>query len=164
MAKFEFHAEGIDAEIRALELLRGTARPIMKRAVYEGAKKVGEEMIKAIDNLPVSKELYIYGDLPIYGVTQRQKDGLREGFGFAKMQSDNGFINTKSGFDGYNGVRTKRYPNGQPNAMIANAVNSGTSRRPKTGFITKALKASKQKAISAMAEQWDIDIKNTLKE
>lgn len=164
MPKVEFNVDGIEAEIRALEKLHGSARPLIKRSVYEGAKKVGEAMVKAIDALPVYNEHYLSGDLPIYGVTQKQKEGLREGFGFADMKSDNGFINTKTGFDGYNSVRTKHYPKGQPNALIANAINSGTSRRPKTAFVAKAVKASKQNAISAMADQWDKDMKNLMKE
>lgn len=164
MVKITYQANGIDAYVKALELLSKTAEGAIKRAVYEGAAEYGKEMLTQIDALQVNEYHYISGDLPIYGITPKQKAGLREGFGFAKMQNDNGFINTKAGFDDYNGEKTKRYPNGQPNAMIANAVNSGTSRRPKTGFVNKAIKNSKNAILSAMQNRFDEDTKNMMKE
>ena len=65
------------------------------------------------------------------------------------MQNDNGFLNVKIGFDGYNNVRTRTYPKGQPNALIARATESGSSVRKKTPFIRPAVNASKKQAIDS---------------
>ena len=56
-----------------------------------------------------------------------QKNGLREGLGIAPFKFLSSSVNTKVGFSGYNSVRTKRWPNGQPNQVIAAVVNHGNS-------------------------------------
>ena len=53
-------------------------------------------------------------------------------------------------FDGYNSVRTEKYPQGQPNVVIARAVNSGTTFRKRTRFVDKAVLAQKKAAEAAM--------------
>lgn len=162
--KCEYKGNGVDAMIKALELCGQKSTGTIKRAVYEGAREVGIGMVAAIHSIPEINDHFIPGDYPINGITQAQKDGLLSSFGFATMQDDGGFINTKCGFDGYNSVKTKKYPNGQPNALIANAVNSGTSRRQKFPFIAEGLKASRSKAKKAMARQMDEDLAYLLKE
>lgn len=162
MANWKF--EGLTEYIKQLEDIGQSTTGMVKRAVYDGAAVVGAEIASAIQTLPENDGKFVPNGNPIVGVTREQKAGLLEGFGFAKMQDEGGYINTKAGFDGYNGERTKRYPNGQPNALIANAVNSGTSRRPKTSFINKAVNAAKGKAEAAMAARFDEDMKNLIKE
>ena len=162
--KCEYKGNGVDALIKALELCGQKSTGTIKRAVYEGAREVGIGMVAAIQSIPVINDHFIPGDYPINGITQAQKDGLLSSFGFATMQDDGGFINTKCGFDGYNSVKTVKYPNGQPNPLIANAVNSGTSRRQKYPFISKGLKASASKAKKAMERQMDADLAYLLKE
>ena len=78
-----------------------------------------------------------------------EKQGLLDGFGVSSMQDDNGYKNVKLGFDGYNGVKTKKYPNGQPNALIARVTESGSQFRKKTPFIRIAVNASRSKALQA---------------
>ena len=65
------------------------------------------------------------------------------------MQNENGYINVKLGFDGYNSVKTKKYPKGQPNALIARVTESGSSYRTKTPFIRPAVRATKKAAEQA---------------
>ena len=65
------------------------------------------------------------------------------------MQNDQGYVNVKLGFDGYNSVKTKKYPNGQPNALIASVTESGSPYREKTGFIRKSVNTSKKDAEDA---------------
>ena len=163
MAKFQF--EGLDDYLKQLQDLATSTDGIIKRAVYDGAAEVAKAVEAEIRALPEVEHGYQYPwQLPINGVTKEQKDGLLEGLGLAKMQNENGYINTKLGFDGYNKVETKRFPSGQPNALIANAINSGTSTRRKDPFINRAVKASKAKAEAAMAARLDEDIKNITKE
>lgn len=163
MARFKFDGSGLEEYIKALDVISGKAQGMIKRAVYDGAKVVGEAFVAQIGALPENKfEGYIAGDYPIIGITHAQKVGLLEGFGFAKMENNSGYINTKVGFEGYNSVVTKKYPNGQPNALIANAVNSGTSRRAKTNFVGKAIKQSNEAAKSAMAARFDADMEKLI--
>ena len=162
--KCEYKGNGVDALIKALDMLGNKSTGIIKRSVYEGAKEVGIGMMAAIQSIPVINDHFIPGDYPINGITQAQKDGLLSSFGFAKMQDDGGFINTKCGFDGYNSVKTVKYPNGQPNPLIANAVNSGTSRRQKYPFVAKGFKNSQSSAKAAMEKQMNADLAYLLKE
>lgn len=161
----KFKAEGFDEYIKQLDKIGKKAEGQIKRAVYDGAKVYGEACISAINALPTHEDgHYMTGGVSITGVTAKQKQGLIEGFGFAKMENKGGFWHTKAGFDGYNSVKTKRFPNGQPNALIANAVNSGTSRRPKTNFVGNAIRASQSGVIFAMSARFDADMENLIKE
>lgn len=164
MPKFKYVGNGIEAYLKALDVIGQKTTGTIKKAVYEGAKEVGVGFMSAIQSIPTMNDHYITGDAPLFGITQEQKDGLLSSFGFAKMENSGGYINTKAGFDGYNSVKTKKYPNGQPNAMIANAVNSGTSRRRKYPFVSKAIKMSQDKAISAMEKQLEKDLAYLMKE
>ena len=60
-------------------------------------------------------------------------------------------------------MKTKKYPNGQPNALIARAVNSGTSFRKKTRFLDKAVNASKKAAEAAMDAACSREIEKIMK-
>ena len=155
--------EGIDEYASKVSSLVEKSEGMIKRAVYDGASVVLEAMIAEIDALPVIKNGYRRTSLPMTGVTETQKRGLLAGVGLAKMRNDGGLVNTKLGFDGYNGVRTKKYPKGQPNALIARAVNSGSSVRVKNPFINRAVRAAKAKAEAAMTARFDADTKNMMK-
>lgn len=160
----KFSSEGIDDYISQMEKMHKSSEGMIKRAVYDGASVYGDAMIGAINSIPVSEFKYVHGGEMIRGITPEQKAGLLEGFGFAKMENKSGFINTKAGFDGYNSVKTKRYPNGQPNAMIANSINSGTSLNPKYGFVDKAIRSSRDGIMSAMSKRFDEDTKEMIQE
>lgn len=162
--KIKFQANGLDKYLKYVDLLQSKADGFAKRAVYDGAKVYGDAMVSAINALPTKKLAYMSGDSDIVGVTNEQKAGLLEGFGFAPMENKSGYIHTKAGFARYNSIKTKRFPKGQPNALVANAVNSGTSRRPKTGFIDKVNRASRNAVISAMSNRYDEDLKSFFKE
>lgn len=161
MATFTF--EGINEYATKLGKISDKAEGMIKRAVYDGAGVVLQAAIAEIEALPVVENRYNVTKLPMQGVTETQKRGLIAGIGLAKMVNDNGFINTKLGFDGYNAVRTNKYPNGQPNALIARAVNSGSSVRVKNPFINRAVRAAKAKAEAAMAARFDADTTNMIK-
>ena len=136
MAKI--YATGVDRYLQKLERLNKNTDTVCKQTVYAGAKVVGDAIVAAIDAMPVQeppeKQPYFFlsdaakesGTL-ITGVSEAQKQGLREGFGIAQMAHEDNSWNTKIGFDGYNSVKTKTYPKGQPNALIARSVEGGTS-------------------------------------
>lgn len=151
--------QGLDEYIEMLSKLEGATNGFIKRAVYDGAAVVADAVSAAIDNLPEVEGYQPPAELPIRGVTREQKRGLKEGLGLTKMQDENGYINTKLGFNGYNSVKTKRFPQGQPNALIARAINSGSSARSKNPFVNNAVRSSQGKAEAAMAARFDEDLK-----
>ena len=86
-----------------------------------------------------------------------QRDGLIESFGISKMQDSNGYINVKLGFDGYNSIRTQKYPQGQPNVLIARIYENGGSTAEKQPFIKPALNKTRKAAQAKMAEVIDAE-------
>ena len=64
--------------------------------------------------------------------------------------------------DGYNSTVTKKYPKGQPNAMIIRALESGTSFRSRNPVITRATNAAKGAAEAAIQKQMDEEIKKRI--
>lgn len=158
MATFQFG--GIDNYIKQLNKLQAATRDgVIGKAVYAGADVVANSVRSAIQSLPEGRE----GDSSIGIVTPAQKRGLLDGFGISRMRDDGGFVNVKLGFDGYNSVKTKKYPNGQPNALIARAVNSGTTFRKKTKFVDKAVDSAKKAAEAAMDAACSREIEKIMK-
>ena len=129
MAKFKF--TGIEAYTDSLEKIGGkNARSVLKYAVYPGAKVVADAVRSA---------------------TEQHKDtgDLANSLTLASMIDDNGYINTKLMFAGYD-------RKGVPNAIKAAALESGTSRGQKgTHFISHAVKAVESKAVEAMSKALD---------
>lgn len=150
---------GLDAYASQLTRLRDKAEGMIKRAVYKGAEVIGDAVRSEIEALPEQTENPPRGQ-QMNGVFGYEKDGLLAGVGLSKMQNEDGYINTKLGFTGYNRLMSKTYPNGHPNALIARAVNSGSSVRRRIPFITNAVRSAKAKAEEAMRAQLDADLKN----
>lgn len=125
---------------------------ILGRVTYEGAGIIADEIRKGIEGLPIVDGFGTAENPLPGGVTKTQKAGLLDGFGISGLQDDNGFINVKLGFDDYNGTRTKTYPQGQPNALVARGVESGTSWKKKHPFVRPAVTRARKKAEEKMAE------------
>lgn len=159
MAKLEM--QGMDEYLKKLEKV-ANPEGMIKRAVYDGAAVLAKAVLEGINSIPENDGKYVPNNAQITGLSAAQKQGLRDGLGIARMQNDKGFIHTKIGFDGYNSVKTKKYPNGQPNSLIARAVESGTSRRQKYRFVSKATTSAKAAAEQAMANRMDQDLKQTM--
>ena len=96
------------------------------------------------------------------GVTAVQKEGLRKGLGITPLEDDMGFYNVKIGFDGYNRTRTKEYPEGQPNQLVARGVESGTSWKQKHPFIRPAVTRSRARVERKMQEILDYEMKKIM--
>lgn len=95
-------------------------------------------------------------------LTYKAKQGLIDSFGISRLQDDGGFRNVKLGFDGYNTVKTKAYPKGQPNILIAGSVESGTSFMDKQPFMRPAIKAAKSKCLKKAQETFDKEVKKIM--
>ena len=134
---------GIDDYVAKLGNLEDSSEETCKRAVYDGAAIVADAVKASIAALPVGS--------PREGkVTEAQKAGLLSGMGIASFRNEGGFINVKVGMDGYNSQTSRKYPKGQPNAMIARSLESGTSFSPKRAFIGPAVSKSRAAAEAAI--------------
>ena len=154
MATWKF--EGLDEYLRQLERLQGSSDQAIGKAIYEGAGVVAKVCAAAIKALPVSNQY------DSNGITSVQKAGLIEGFGISHAQTDGYYRNVKLGFDGYNGQKTAKYPNGQPNSMIARSINSGSSYRRKNPFMDKATASSKGACEATMQRVIETEIQKVV--
>lgn len=152
MAKIAF--TGLESYLKQLEKLEQNTTDIAKQAVYEGAKVTADAIRSGIEGLRT--------DGPSAYETKRrenQKKGLQESFGISPMETDGGFRNVKLGFDGYNAVRTPKYPNGQPNVMVARIFFS--SKQP---FFDNAIRLTRNRAKKIMKETIEGAIEEKMKE
>ena len=132
MANIKF--KGFENYAGIIKELEKHSKDIAGAAVYAGAKVVADKVKRQIDHID-SGEKSDYE----YDRRERQKEGLRKSMGISAMRNDNGFLNVKVGFDGYNDIKTRKYPNGQPNAMVARVFNYGTSHNRKQPFFKNAI-------------------------
>lgn len=164
MARIKF--QGLEEYEKLLSKLQEseTIRAVCGATIYAGADVVADAIRQSIEQLPEldHRKHGSHKDM-LQGITSAQKKGLLESFGITPMDEENGYYNVKLGFDGYNDVKTKQYPAGQPNAMIARSINSGTSFRVKTQFVDKATRKAKPQAEKAMADAFDKKLEEQMK-
>lgn len=149
---------GFDEYYSKLERLGAESENVCKKAVYQGAKVLADQISDSINSLPAVKEVdnlkaYKSGEKSQLSIAQ--KKGLKDGLGIAPFKIEGGAINTSIGFDGYNSIKTKKYPNGQPNQLIARVVESGSSYMDKKPFIRPSVNQAKTNVINAMKEVID---------
>ncbi|WP_455225759.1 hypothetical protein [Gemmiger sp.] len=160
-----FKTQGLDKYVAQLERLGKKTDTVISEAVYEMAKVVADEVnanLKALPSVPDTEGLKAFASKPQQKIpiTKAQKWGLVHSFGIAGLRNDYGFIHVKIGFDGYNEVKTKTFPDGQPNALIARSIESGSSTREKTPFLRPALKAARKRAVKAAQAKFDEEIRD----
>jgi len=162
MAKFQF--EGVDDLIAEYSKLYDNTEEMIGKAIYQGAGVVFKSIQQAVDGINTD-DSHEFGtsDNPKSGPTSIQKQGLIHSLGIAKMRNDGGFRNVKIGFDGYNYVKTKTWPKGQPNAMVARSIESGTSWMSKQPFMRKAENSSKRRCEQVMADTIDKELTKIVK-
>lgn len=141
MAKIRF--AGLEEYERRLSQLQTGSREMAGKAIYAGAEIVADAIRTNIQGLP-SK-------------TGTTRQGLLAGFGIAPLQDDSGYLNVKTGFNGYNAKEI-------PNALMARLFESGTSKVPKHPFVRPAVNASRKQAEAKMAEVLDQEIKKIMNE
>lgn len=125
----------------------------IRKSIFKGGKVMGDAVGKAVANLPVDDGDHHHGRRK--SITSRQKKGLMESFGIAKVRETRYGWNVKLGFDGYNDIITPKYPKGQPNAMIARSLNAGTSFMEKYPFMDMTVSAYREATISAIEKEFD---------
>lgn len=151
-------SDGIDNYISQLQNCLGKTEDIIKRSAYEGARVVMDAVKAEAQTIPTHGSTRGSTET-VVGLTPTQKAGVIESLGIAHFREDGNFINVKIGSDGYNTVKTEKYPNGQPNAMLVRALESGTSFRAAYPFVSRAVSKSRSKAIEAMRKQCDEEVK-----
>ena len=155
MAKWTM--EGMSEYIAYLQGIANVTDEAIGAGVYAMAEVVADKVRDNIQALPtVSNEANIATYRQEYSrLSDPEKQGLLDGFGVSPMQDDGGYKNVKLGFDGYNSVKTKKYPQGQPNVLIARVTESGSSYRKKTPFMRTAVNASRKEALEKGREAVD---------
>ena len=161
MAKFQF--EGVDKLIAQYNRLADDTDEMIGKAIYNGAGVVMKACVAAVEGIGTDNR-FGTPENPTSGPSTIQKIGLRKAIGITKMRDDNGFKNVKIGFDGYNSVKTKTWPQGQPNMMVARAVESGTSWMQKQPFMRKAEQSSRSACEKVMSETVDREIQRIMGE
>ena len=139
--------KGFEDYERIIWNLEQNTEDIVASSIYEGAKVVADAVKIQING--------IRSDGPSEYEKRRrliQIRGLKESMGISPMRNDNGFINVKIGFDGYNEL-------GQPNAMIARVFESGTSFSSKQPFFKRAINQSRKACETKMKLEIDKQIK-----
>lgn len=156
----------LDEYIRKLNAISNNSFSIIEKAVAKSAKPVADAVkasLQAVESVPVEQVYKDRKKKQQTKISHEQKEGLIESFGLAPIRDDKGFINTKAGFDGYNNVKTLYWPNGQPNAMIARTLESGSTYMQKQPFLRKSINASKDEAVKIMREFYESEIEKITK-
>lgn len=158
MARFQ--VRGMEEYERALSRLGDQSEDIAKRGVYAAVKIVADAVKESLKGLPViegdKKGLPPIGtpENPVTGVSRKQKEDLIDSMGVPPIErSNDGYIETKIGWDGYGSIPTKKYPRGVPNQMLIRSIESGTSFRKKNPVIRRAVAKSKKAAENAIKEE-----------
>lgn len=155
MPKLSVNFKELDAFDRKLKQLADEAEGVCKMALYDGAAVAADALRKSVDGLHrvpdvVAMNAARRGEPTFLSVSQ--KNGLRAGLGVARMKVSGKLIHVKVGFDGYNAIRTKRWPNGQPNQMVAGSCESGSSAMIEQPFIRTTFKANSAQMQRAMVK------------
>ena len=160
--------KGIDEYALKLSKLGAKSSETAGKAIYAGAEVVADAIKQNIDGLETVDDKYnliAYGKGKKSKLSKKQKEGLKKSFGITKMQKDSdGFYNVKLGFDGYNDIKTKKYPDGQPNQLIARIAESGSTFMDKTPFVRPALSKTKKQAQEVMQKVIDVETEKIMKQ
>lgn len=157
--------KGTEEYALKLAKLGNASRQIAEKAIYAGADIVANQLKSNLNGIPTVTEaenVKAYRTKGKSGISKRQKDGLIESFGIAKIQNDDGYYNVKLGFDGYNKVKTRKYPKGQPNQLIARVMESGSTYMDKNPVTRMAVNQKRKAAIKEMQRVIDEEAKKMM--
>lgn len=169
MAKIEL--KGFEEWLRQLEAVRGNTKKLFKMTTYAGAKVLADELKAQTEALPTISDaewIRLYrqrGDgVMVPALSETQKRDLLDNFGISTIWVGSDKAGTSVGFTGYNSIKSDRWPDGQPNAMVARSLEKGTSFLKRNRFVSRAVKACTKKAVEAMGEEADRVIERIIKE
>ena len=157
--------KGTEEYALKLSKLGKAGREVAEKAIYGGAGMVADQIKSNLNAAPTVTEaenVKAYRTGGKSGISKRQKEGLIQSFGITKIQDDGGFYNVKLGFDGYNHVKTRKYPKGQPNQLIARVMESGSSYMDKIPFVRPAVRQKRRAAQEEMQKIIDEESKRIM--
>ena len=160
MATFLFG--GLEEYARKLSDLALKSRDVGAQALYAGANILADQIRRNLEAVPTIPNTSAH-ERYTHGVPEEQKQALLDSFGITQIRDDDGYLNLKMGFDGYNGIKTRMYPKGQPNVMIAASVESGSSVQQKYPFVRPAIKQKEKECIDAIAAVIDKETAKIMK-
>ena len=153
---------GLQQTMDMFDKLDNASPQMLDDAVKAGINVVADEMRSQISILKTSDNFEGYEGK--HYPSKKDVQGLLDSMGYTKTQTKSGGImDAKVGFDGYNDVKTKKYPKGHANQMIANSINKGTSFLTAQPFFNRTKNKSQQSAIDEMQKSLDKSIKSVVK-
>lgn len=157
--------QGMDEVNAMLGRLGGKGTAIAKAAMYEGAREITDEIGAEIARMKESEPGKPRETQKIYrSLTALERRDLEKGLGIAKFRREGDEIMTVIGFAGYGSRKTKTYPSGLPNALLARAIAKPSALRRGRKFTRIALKRKESAAVGAMAKKADEMIEKIIAE
>ncbi len=141
--------QGLEAYMKQMEALGRDFPKVVNVSLYEGARVLADAIKAEIGGLRNSHR----------HITEKEIEGLKSGLGIAHFWNENGKTMTKIGFEGYNNYRTKKYPKGHPNALVARSIIRGTSWIAPDRFTDRAARKARNDAVAAIQERLDAELK-----
>jgi hypothetical protein len=142
-----------DAYMKQLEKFGIDEPEVAKRVVMAGAQPVADAIRRELEKTPEDNFRQLKENEKFEGIPKSQKKDLLDSLGITPPGVDReGNTNAKVGWNGYGSYKSKKYPRGLPNALLARVIESGSSVRIKTPFVRTATNKSKPKAIDEMQQ------------
>ncbi len=162
MATIKFK-KGDDYAVKLGNLSARLRDQVIGAGIYEGAGILIGSVREELRALPTDERFGTPGT-PTAGPKKVQKEGLDASLGISHTETDKrGFTNVSVGFHGYNKVKTKAWPKGQPNQMVARSVGKGTSFMLPNPFVKRGVSKCKKRALEAMKKRCDEEIEKIVK-
>lgn len=134
---------------------------VIGRTIYPGGDVMSNAIKNSLQSIRTDDSFWRFANQygrKIKGPSSRQKQALIDSFGIAQIRKNKYGYNVKCGFDGYNDIVSERWPQGQPNAMIARSVNKGSSFMEAQPFMDTAVSKAEGATIEAMKTQFDKEL------
>lgn len=149
--------------LKLSKLANATLHEVCEPAIKDAADLVCDAVREELKNLPTDERFGTQGT-PTIGPKKIQKKGLLNSLGISSFQTDkNGMLNVKIGWDGYNEVKTNQWPDGQPNQLVARAIESGTSWMNKNRFVARAVAKARARAVEIMQKRVNEEINKIMR-
>lgn len=148
---YTLKVEGMESITEMLSKAENAAPGIAAQALYKGAGAVADEISKGARGLRTAPFRYANGWQRDPSPEEKAALVSAGAAGIAKFRKTGNSVDTSVGYgrSGYVTINGKQ----KPVAVIANAINSGTSFMKKQPFIRKAISQAKGKATDAITEE-----------
>ena len=150
--------EGLADFSTMLQSLQGEGVPICKRAIYDGAAVLIEEVKRQIQEIPEQKG-FMHGSNKRRYIAPWEKKDLLSHAGIAHINEKSGNVSTSIGFDGISKYKSKAHPSGIPVPILAYAVIRGGPNREYYDFLRRAFKAAAPRVQQVMQATAEAEIK-----